>query len=61
MEYIDLQWILKAIQPPSATSRTPQTAMEADTQKFKRSDPLLGQWRVAGAISSGGFSAHAES
>ena len=55
MEYIDLQWILKAILPPSATSRPPKTATEADTRKLKCSDPLLGQWEVAGAISSGGF------
>ena len=55
MEYIDLQWILKAIPPLFATSCIPQTAMEADTPKLKCSDPLLGQWEVSGAISFGGF------
>ena len=45
MEYIDLQWILKAIPPLFATSCVPQTAMEADTRKLKCSDPLLGAVR----------------
>lgn len=45
----------KGYPPPSATSYTPKTAMQADMQKLKCSDPLLGQWEVARAISSGRF------